>query len=115
MRRGDHNGVADAATRASSGEAAARPDCCADLATTAVVARSAQQSGRAAASPLEARVAASATPLWSPRRIPAVIYAAAVRQHYPRVIATFAAPGRCVAVDGPTGPLARVAATTQLA
>jgi D-alanyl-D-alanine carboxypeptidase/D-alanyl-D-alanine-endopeptidase (penicillin-binding protein 4) len=56
-----------------------------------------------------------ATPLWSPRRIPRVVTAAAVEQRFSSVIAGFAAPGRCVAVDGPDGPLARVAPALTLA
>jgi D-alanyl-D-alanine carboxypeptidase/D-alanyl-D-alanine-endopeptidase (penicillin-binding protein 4) len=87
--------------------------------TVAIVVRSAD----GAASPAATHdagdlVRISGTPLWSPRRIPQVIGVVAVsaaRQRFGRSIAAFAAPGRCVAVDGPAGPLSRVAATLPLA
>jgi D-alanyl-D-alanine carboxypeptidase/D-alanyl-D-alanine-endopeptidase (penicillin-binding protein 4) len=74
--------------------------------TVTVVVRRAEASGKAASA--IAPTATSATPLWSPRRIPVVITALATRQKYGSIIAGFASRGRCVAVDGPTGPLARV-------
>jgi len=58
---------------------------------------------------------ASQTPLWSSRRVPSIVIADAVQQRFASVIAGFAAPGRCVAVDGATGSLARVAKTLAFA
>ncbi|MDQ1467577.1 MAG: hypothetical protein QOH10_1992 [Actinomycetota bacterium] len=86
--------------------------------TVVLVVGDANRAARAA-SPVSgsgaSNAAPSATPLWSPRRIPEVVTAYAARQRFAGVIAGFAAPGRCVAVDGPSGPLASVAATTPLA
>jgi D-alanyl-D-alanine carboxypeptidase/D-alanyl-D-alanine-endopeptidase (penicillin-binding protein 4) len=86
--------------------------------TAEIVVKSADRQARAA-TPTSTTVTGvagtAATPLWSPRRIPQLIGALAELQRFAAVIASFAAPGRCVAVDGPAGPLARVAATTPLA
>jgi D-alanyl-D-alanine carboxypeptidase/D-alanyl-D-alanine-endopeptidase (penicillin-binding protein 4) len=83
------------------------------LVTVALVVRAADDSGRAA-KPATMTVA-TATPLWSPRRVPAVITALATKQKYRGIIAGFAAAGRCVAVDSPAGPLARVGTATAYA
>jgi D-alanyl-D-alanine carboxypeptidase/D-alanyl-D-alanine-endopeptidase (penicillin-binding protein 4) len=81
--------------------------------TATIVVRRADQSGRAARAAASDAIAVTA--LWSPRRIPAVITAVATRQKYRSIIGGFAAPGRCIAVDGPTGPLARVGTATAYA
>jgi D-alanyl-D-alanine carboxypeptidase/D-alanyl-D-alanine-endopeptidase (penicillin-binding protein 4) len=83
------------------------------LVTIAFVVRDADDSGRAAKPGSISEV--TATPLWSPRRVPAVITALATKQKYGEVITGFAAAGRCVAVDGPAGPLARVGTATAYA
>jgi D-alanyl-D-alanine carboxypeptidase/D-alanyl-D-alanine-endopeptidase (penicillin-binding protein 4) len=84
------------------------------LATVAVVVRDADDSARTTKTETIAGGAAT-TPLWSPRRVPAMITALATRQKYGGIIAGFAAEGRCVAVDGPAGPLARVGTATAYA
>jgi serine-type D-Ala-D-Ala carboxypeptidase/endopeptidase (penicillin-binding protein 4) len=84
--------------------------------TVAIVIRTADRDARTAAvTEPAARVEPLVTPLWSARRMPQVIALSAVRQRFASVIAGFAAPGRCVAVDGPPGSLARVATTVPLA
>jgi D-alanyl-D-alanine carboxypeptidase/D-alanyl-D-alanine-endopeptidase (penicillin-binding protein 4) len=85
------------------------------LVTAVGVVVDATEPANAARSPKPTINRSIATPLWSARRMPQVVAAAAAKQHFPRVIAGFAAPGRCVAVDGPDGRLARVAAATPLA
>jgi serine-type D-Ala-D-Ala carboxypeptidase/endopeptidase (penicillin-binding protein 4) len=86
------------------------------LAIGATVVADAHRFARAAAAaPSDATAAISATPLWSPRRAPQVVTELAARQRFGGVIAGFGAPGRCVAVDGPSGPLARVGTATAFA
>lgn len=84
--------------------------------TVALVFQRADQSGEAATP--APRSNPSATPLWSARRIPQVIRKDAAAQRFGAVIAGFASStttASCVAVDGPSGRLARVAATAPLA
>jgi len=82
------------------------------IAGATVVERSDRAAEAASPSPT---VAPSPTPLWSARRVPQVVGVSAADLAFGRVIAGFAAPGRCVAVDGADGPLARSAATAPLA
>ncbi len=85
------------------------------LVTVAFVVRDADDSGRAANPSTDTIAVAAATPLWSPRRAPEVITALATKQKYGGIIAGFASAGRCVAVDGPAGSLARVGTATAYA
>jgi D-alanyl-D-alanine carboxypeptidase/D-alanyl-D-alanine-endopeptidase (penicillin-binding protein 4) len=83
--------------------------------TVAVVLRTADREARAAVPEGAGLAGPAVTPLWSARRVPQVITLGAARLRFASVIAGFAAPGRCVAVDGPPGSLARVAATSPIA
>jgi D-alanyl-D-alanine carboxypeptidase/D-alanyl-D-alanine-endopeptidase (penicillin-binding protein 4) len=59
---------------------------------------------------------ALATPLWSPRRVPAVFGAVVAAAKLTRGLTSVAAPfSSCVAVDSATGPLTRIHTTTPLA
>lgn len=82
--------------------------------TVALVGTSARRDARAATPPTTAP-ALSTTPLWSARRIPQVIASFASRSQFAASVGGFAAPGRCVAVDGPSGPLVRIDANAPLA
>jgi D-alanyl-D-alanine carboxypeptidase/D-alanyl-D-alanine-endopeptidase (penicillin-binding protein 4) len=88
------------------------------LLSVALVTTAARRDARAASpptAPSPSALARSTTPLWSPRRIPQIIATLTARRQFAASVGGFAARGRCVAVDGPAGPLVRVDATTPLA